>query len=454
MNAMGTGVKAGATSARKTAKLIKGTLVASLLSLSIVIIAAITVTVAGIAAAMKGEAKHRQATSTATSDLAAQGLTNMTYFLLYESGTNLYNTVLGDHGAAFGAYQFDYRYALQPFIDYCLASDPEKYSLFAPFSSSRCNKSSLKGNSDLAAAWHMIYAADQEDFIRIQDEYEIISYYKPMEEYQARKGLHLANRPDAIKGLCLSIHNRLGLERSAYSLIQRAGITDRDSDETFARKLCAEIGKQGGSVHDRYLVDYSSAAGGRLCELSMVLDILGGRMTFSACTSDVPYYNQGNYGHVEYGSKTRTVATSGCGLCCMCMIATSYCGRSITPEDMAPWAIRNGADPAKNYAAFKTLAEHYGFRMVLQQSGPRNRGSSAAAVEALEEGKLVIANVQGGTFDSDYTGHYILCVGIRDDGRIIVHDPGSQALTNESLANGSSQQQVFGNCKTFFVFDK
>lgn len=209
-----------------------------------------------------------------TAWLATQGLTEFSYFAYYESGgEGLYDAVLGDGGRAFGAFQFDYQYELQSFLQYCVSIDPHRYAAFQPFTD--INKSELLGNTDLARAWHSVYAAGPEEFSRCQDDYVRKQNYEPVEQFLKSQGLDISGRPDVIKGLVCSIHNRKGMELStATSYVYRSGVTNSTSDEDFIKLVCDSFGTRGGNIHDRYCVDYSAAACGIVCEKNLALQIL------------------------------------------------------------------------------------------------------------------------------------------------------------------------------------
>lgn len=387
------------------------------------------------------------------------GLTAFSYFCIYEGGSQLYDSVLGDGGNGCGAYGFDYRYDLQPFLDYCYNSDPIRYASFYPYTSYCVSKGVLQGNTGLAAAWHSVYAAYPEAFSAIQDQYVKETKYAAIEAYHMQRGLDLSIRPDVIKGLCTSIHNRKGYETSKYSYITKSGVTNETSDEDFIRMLCDCFGTRGGYIYQRYCVDYSSGACGLLCEKNMALLILQGNYgtgnlgtgASAEVINEVPYYNQGDYAHVAFHNGS--VQSSGCGITCFSMVASYYCRRTITPEETAPWAMANGADTVSNWGAFSILAEHYGFKVQQQAAGSLWGGSSDPVINALMAGKLVIASHTGGYFNPSGSGHYVLYIGITSSGNIIVYDPGSRARTQE-CQNGIGQNTALSNCKQYWIFSK
>lgn len=385
------------------------------------------------------------------------GLSEFSYFCIYEGGGELYNSVMGDGGRGCGAYGFDYQYDLQPFLDYCYGMNPVKYVVFYPFTSSQCTKENLKGNQSLANAWHSAYAADPQGFSAIQDQYVLETKWAAIEAYHKQRGLDLSSRPDAIKGLCTSIHNRKGYETSQYSYITKSGVTNDTSDENFVVMLCNSFGSRGGYIYERYCVDYSNGACALLCEKNMVLAILRGEFSQPGSggetLNNVPYFNQGDYAHVSFNGKT--VKSSGCGITSFSMVVSYYLGRTITPEETAPWAMAHGANTVQNWGSFKILADHYGITMEQQCTGPSWGGSADPIVQALSAGKLVIASHTGGYFNPSNGGHYIVYTGITEDGKITVNDPGNRAKTQESVSKGGfDQTTAFSHCKQYWIFSK
>ena len=94
------------------------------LLLPIILAVSIILSVVGFLAALFG--------STATAKPNEGYFGAKYYWIEYETGKtddSAFATVLGDGGRAFGI-QFDYRYTLQGFLQYCYDADETKYSLF------------------------------------------------------------------------------------------------------------------------------------------------------------------------------------------------------------------------------------------------------------------------------------------------------------------------------------
>lgn len=385
------------------------------------------------------------------------GLTEFSYFCFYESGSEgLYNAVNGDNGHAFGAYQFDNRYELQPFLKYCVEADPVTYAPFQPYLS--VSRDSLQGSSGLASAWRQVYASDPHGFSSIQDQYVIDTKLNPVMDFLAGHGIHLEDRPMVIKGLVISIHNRKGWETTAgYSIVLKSGVSDSTSDEEFIRRLCQTFGEQcPGEINMRYNVDYSAPACDTICERNMATNILHGEYRVSAnldgteIINNVPYLSQLDYGHVPYNGSGKTVKSSGCGITSFSMVASWTLGRLITPEETAPWAMANNANTVKDWDSFRKLSNHYGCHLVGQYDGPLYGGSVNRIIEALQNGYILIASHTSGYFNPSNRGHYVVFTGITSDGCIIANDPASRARSGIPVDLSTATK----NCKQIWVFSK
>ena len=165
--------------------------------------------------------------------------------------------------------------------------------------------------------------------------------------------------------------------------------------------------------------------------------------------NNVPYYCQGDFADVRFN--TGSVASDGCGITAFSMVASYFLDKQISPAQSAIWAMENGANTVTNWGSYKILANHYGITLEGQHTGPLWGGSSETIVNALKEGKVVIASMQGGYFNPSNQGHYIVYTGIDDEGHIYINDPSSRERTT---AGSYSQEDAFKDCKQFWIFSK
>ena len=143
------------------------------------------------------------------------------YFGAYEGGSYAQALSSGDGFHAVGYYQFDNRYGLLDFIRAVYAYDPSKYSMFEQFNyiadSTFKADNAMRQNGQFTAlgvalnsSWKAAYAADAEEFSRLQDGWEYIKYIEPALDYLDSRGIDIFSRADAVKGLCASLCNLFG----------------------------------------------------------------------------------------------------------------------------------------------------------------------------------------------------------------------------------------------------
>lgn len=146
---------------------------------------------------------------------------DVTYFGAYEGGSYAQTLSSGDGFHAVGYYQFDNRYGLLDFIRAVYAYDPSKYSMFEQFN--YIADSTFKADNAmrqigqftalgvaLNSSWKAAYAADAEEFSRLQDGWEYIKYIEPALDYLDSRGIDIYSRADAVQGLCASLCNLFG----------------------------------------------------------------------------------------------------------------------------------------------------------------------------------------------------------------------------------------------------
>jgi len=151
-----------------------------------------------------------------------------------------------------------------------------------------------------------------------------------------------------------------------------------------------------------------------------------GNIVFADASTPVVYYNQSDsrWGSIMYG-RTGTIATSACGPTALAMVVASLKDRSVTPVEVAKWAVDNGYRCEGN-GSYRTLipegGRHYG--LTVEAIGR----DAEKLVEALKDGKLVIAIMAAGRFTKN--GHFIVLRGVTADGKVLVADSGSYNRSN------------------------
>ena len=143
------------------------------------------------------------------------------------------------------------------------------------------------------------------------------------------------------------------------------------------------------------------------------------------------YVNQLNYGHIPYNHNMaaggppegrNTVRSSGCGLCCACMMVAHQTGTELPVEEYVKLSEENLAnqDLGTNMRVLgPVLAEKFGLEYV--QSSDKDE-----MIAWLKNGGEVIVHAQGGKDDHiglfSNRGHYILATAMAGD-EVQIMDP-------------------------------
>ena len=108
------------------------------------------------------------------------------------------------------------------------------------------------------------------------------------------------------------------------------------------------------------------------------------------------YYNQtdARWGNKLYG-KTGTIGAEGCGPTALAIVVATLVDSSVTPYDVAKWSAETGHRCEGN-GSYHSLIPDGGAHYGLTVTGIGN--NSTKLVEALQDGKLVIALMSKGHF--------------------------------------------------------
>lgn len=157
-----------------------------------------------------------------------------------------------------------------------------------------------------------------------------------------------------------------------------------------------------------------------------------GDVTFEHQDTPVVYYNQtdARWGNKLYG-KTGTIGAEGCGPTALAIVVATLVDSSVTPYDVAKWSAETGHRCEGN-GSYHSLIPDGGAHYGLTVTGIGN--NSTKLVEALQDGKLVIALMSKGHFTNG--GHFIVLRGITEDGKILVADPASVKRSNQEWELG------------------
>ena len=124
----------------------------------------------------------------------------------------------------------------------------------------------------------------------------------------------------------------------------------------------------------------------------------------------VPLYFQTDYPNRMYGRGT--IASNGCGITCLAMVATYLTDHEYLPDELARYF---GGVAGNNIERLEMGAE--AMRLPWERMENFHK-----AMEALREGKVVIALMESDSLFTDGQ-HFIVLTGFNEDGLIMVHDP-------------------------------
>lgn len=158
-----------------------------------------------------------------------------------ETGKDGLRNIHGDSGRAYGL-QFDYRYGLVPFLQFCVDYDAEKYATFKRFISLGVGNSALVYNKELGQLWQQFYDADPAEFGQLQYICAYNNYYLPAKNYvKQHYSINMDRHAPAVKGTLWSVAFRSGSETGAKKF---SGCSDGMSDKDIINKVYPSYGSQ------------------------------------------------------------------------------------------------------------------------------------------------------------------------------------------------------------------
>lgn len=132
------------------------------------------------------------------------------------------------------------------------------------------------------------------------------------------------------------------------------------------------------------------------------------------------------WGYLSYGNDL--IAIDGCGPTCLSMVVAGL-KKDVTrtPDAMADFSLENNYYTAASGSAWS-----------LMSSGAKKQGIASETIaigedsvrNALESGRPMICSMKPGDFTT--TGHFIVLVGLAEDGTVIVNDPNSIARSQKT----------------------
>ena len=162
------------------------------------------------------------------------------------------------------------------------------------------------------------------------------------------------------------------------------------------------------------------------------------------------------YNEIPYG-RHGTIASHGCGLVSIMMIASYLTDTPHDPAEYAPYDKfgHYNTDAGSKWIIFRETAEELG--LPFEDSGTANGEwyDWDKVVEALENKQPVVCLQGSGYFTSG--GHFIVLTGITEDGKIMVNDPNGSNWDKNSMmvdgfANGFTPSQIRRSACAYWIY--
>lgn len=159
---------------------------------------------------------------------------------------------------------------------------------------------------------------------------------------------------------------------------------------------------------------------------------------------EMPLYNQMDYKDVRYGAGT--VATSGCGITSLAMVATYMTGHTYYPDELAGYF---GGYNGNNIERMLNASDEL-------QLPWRQAENWHVTLKALGEGKIAILLMNGRSMFSD-SQHFIVATGLTEDGKVMINDPYGPNYGNpvlkDGFTNGFTSSQIATGYSSSWIYD-
>ena len=161
----------------------------------------------------------------------------------------------------------------------------------------------------------------------------------------------------------------------------------------------------------------------------------------------VPRYYQTDYPYIQFGNGT--IATSGCSITCLAMVATYLTDQEYTPPQMA-----------YHFGSYgKNNIERLDHGISQMQLPYQRSENIQEVIQALRSGKVVIAMVDE---ESVFTAaqHFVVFAGINEAGKFVVNDPMETNYLNanshirDCYDNGFEYYHLSQGFSGAWIFDK
>lgn len=183
-------------------------------------------------------------------------------------------------------------------------------------------------------------------------------------------------------------------------------------------------------------------------EEAWIFDPVGGEVSLYTGEpykqGEMPLYNQKEYQNVMYGDGT--IASDGCGITALAMVATCMTGHTYTPDQLARYF---GGYNGNNVERLLNASDE----LQLPWHAVANWHK---ALEELKEGDIAIILVNSRSIFADCQ-HFIVATGVTEDGRILINDPNGTNYSNpvlkDGFENGFTSGQIATGYSGAWVYD-
>lgn len=159
----------------------------------------------------------------------------------------------------------------------------------------------------------------------------------------------------------------------------------------------------------------------------------------------VPRYFQTDYPDIYYANGT--IATEGCSVTCLTMVANAVTGYDYTVDELADYF---GGRAENNMARLEIGSEKLGLSFYKSENWHKT-------LEALKEGKIVIALMTETSLFTDGQ-HLIVLTGLNEDGKIMVNDPNEYNYDvwklKNAFANGFTPDDILLGYSGAWVYER
>jgi hypothetical protein len=170
-------------------------------------------------------------------------------------------------------------------------------------------------------------------------------------------------------------------------------------------------------------------------------------ISVKAAIDTVPRYYQTDYPYIKFGNGT--IATSGCSVTCLAMVATYLTDQLYTPPQMA-----------YHFGSYgKTNIERLDFGLSQMQLPYQRSENIQEVLQALRSGKVAIAMMdEESVFTTEQ--HFIVLAGMNEAGKFVVNDPMETNYTNADVHirnaydNGFEDYHLSRGFSGAWIFDK